>query len=116
MIENFDIEDPEQLLEVFDDNYWDNKNDIIRDISNKLQEFGYSTINLTKDSDDSEYYIEFSCKHGIICGCVWISKCDNDDGYVFDISEYDCNNKRNKCLICKKVNTIKVENKDVDFK
>lgn len=106
-----DKEDPEQLFEIFEDNSWYNKDDIIRDITDKLREFGYSTIDDSKYASDNEYYISFLCEHRVICGHVWIYE-DDDKGYKFDISDRDVNDNLNKCSICKKVKTIKIHNQE----
>jgi len=102
-----DKEDPEQLFEIFEDNSWHNKDDIIRDITDKLREFGYSTVDDSEYASDNEYYINFVCEHGIVHGHVWIYE-DEDEGYRFDISDCDTNDNLNECPMCKKVKTVKI--------
>jgi len=100
-------EDPEQLFEIFDNKIWKNNEDIINDITNKLKEFGYTTIDASKYASDNEHYINFLCEHKIVCGHIWIYE-DRDEGYSFDISEEDANGNLNECSICKKVRTIDI--------
>ena len=100
-------EDPEQLFEIFDNKIWKNNEDIINDITNKLKEFGYTTIDASEYASDNEYYINFLCEHKIVCGHIWIYE-DRDEGYSFDISEEDANGNLNECSICKKVRTIDI--------
>ena len=103
-----DKEDPEQLFEIFEDIIWDSKDDIVRDISDKLKEFGYLTVDASKYASDGECYINFMCEHGIVCGHVWIYACE-DGEYEFDISDSDANDdSTNECSMCKKVKTIKI--------
>lgn len=102
-----DKEDPVQLLEIFQDKSWKNKDDIIRDITNKLREFGYITEVITDKEENNEYNINFSCEHGVVCGHFWIYE-DCDDGYICDMSYRDINNDLNECQICKMVKTIKI--------
>jgi hypothetical protein len=106
-----DKEDPEQLFEIFEDHFWHNKYDLIRYITGKLREFGYSTVDDSEYASDNEYYISFVCKHGVIHGHVWIYE-DEDKGYKFDISDCNVNDNINKCPICKKVKTIKMYNQE----
>ena len=107
-------EDPEQLFEIFEGKLWNNSDDIIRDISDKLIEFGYTTMDASDSASDGEYYIRFACKHGTICGHVWIYKDEDeedDEGYKFVVSDCDIDDRPYKCSMCKKVKTVKISNK-----
>lgn len=98
-------EDPEQLFEIFENRVWNNKEDIIKDITEKLKEFGYTTIDASEYASDNEHYINFLCEHKIVCGHIWIYE-DRDEGYSFDISEENANGNLDECSICEKVKTI----------
>lgn len=108
-----DKEDPEQLLEIFENTIWDNKDDIVKDLSDKLRGFGYPTLDISEYTSDSECYINFLCEHGVICGRVWIYEYE-DGGYKFDILDYDINyNDLDECPTCKKVKTVKIDNRKI---
>ena len=107
-----DIEDPEQLLEIFENTIWYNKEGIIEDITEKLKEFGYSTVGASEHASDSEHYIKFLCKHGVVLGHIWIFE-DEDGGYIFYVLDCDIDySDLNECQLCKKVKTIKICNED----
>jgi len=104
-------EDPEQLFEIFENRVWNNKDDIIKDITNKLKEFGYTTIDASEYASDNEHYINFLCEHKIVCGHIWIYE-DNDEGYTFDISNEDANGSLSECSTCEKVRTVDIHNRE----
>lgn len=105
-------EDPEQLFEIFENRVWNNKEDIIKDITEKLREFGYSTIDASEYASDNEHYINFLCEHKIVCGHIWIYE-DNDEGYTFDILDEDANDNLSECSICEKVRTVDIYNQEI---
>lgn len=107
-----DKEDPVQLLKIFENTFWYTKEDIAIDITDKLEEFGYSTEDASKYASDNECYINFVCEHGVIGGHVWIYE-DEDEGYRFDVSDDNANGDSvDKCSMCKKVKTIKISNQE----
>lgn len=96
-----DREDPEKILEILSRQTWDSKPNMIKDITDKLREFGYST-------SDSVYpnAINIICEHGKVCRLVlFIAGCPFPGEWTFDISDADT--IRNRCKICRRRKTIK---------
>ena len=91
-------EEPEKLLEIFEDELWGNKEAIIVDITDKLIEFGYS---ISSDLDPN--IINVLCEHGKVCRIVILSE-DLDGDWKFDISDDD--SIKDRCQICRKRRTI----------
>ena len=91
-------EEPEKLFEIFEDQFWDNKETIIKDITDKLRELGYST----KDDLDPDV-VDIICEHGKVCRIVLLL--ENSDGdWTFEFSDDD--SIKDRCQICRKRKTI----------
>lgn len=94
-------EEPEKILEIFSCRSWDNKEDLIKGMTDKLKEFGYST-------SDSGYpnAINIICEHKKPCRLILFATGLPSPGeWTFDISDADT--IRNRCKICRKRKTIK---------
>ena len=91
-------EEPEKLFEIFDCQFWDSKEDIIKDVTAKLREFGYSI-----NSDIDPNIINVICEHGKVCRTILFTE-DEEGGLEFDIRDDD--SIKDRCQICRKRTTI----------
>jgi len=108
-------EEPEKLFEIFDQ-LWDSKEEMVKDITDKLKEFGYST---TENIDQD--VINVMCEHEKVCRIVMLTQYEEGD-WVFDIRDDD--SIKDICQICRIKKTIqymfdgdalKYWNKDEEF-
>ncbi len=85
-------EEPEKLFEIFDSQFWDSKEEMLKDITEKLKELGYST---NEDVDPDT--INVICEHEKICRKILLAQ--YEEGYwVFDIRDDD--SIKDRCQIC----------------
>ncbi len=74
-------EEPEKLFEIYDYQFWDSKEEMARDITDRLREIGYST----KDGIDSNT-INVICEHEKVCRTVLLAQYEEGD-WLFDIRD-----------------------------
>jgi hypothetical protein len=91
-------EEPEKLFEIFDCQFWDNKEEMAKDVTDKLRELGYST----NDGIDPNT-INIICEHGKVCRTVLLAQYEEGD-WVFDIRDDD--SIKDRCQICRIKKTI----------
>lgn len=91
-------EEPEKLFEIFDCQFWDSKEEMVKDITDKLREFGYST---TENIDQNT--INLICGHEKVCRTVLLAQYEEGD-WVFDIRDDD--SIKDRCQICRIKKTI----------
>lgn len=93
-------EEPEKLFESFNHDGWHNKEEIVKDIKDKLRELGYST----KDDTDPNI-MNVICEHGKVCRVILLYDDKTDeDPWSFDIEDYD--SIPDRCQICREAKTI----------
>ena len=93
------LEEPEKLFEIFEDKLWDNNENIVIDITDKLIELRYSVSSNLEDPN----IINVICEHGKVCRTILLSE-DSDRDWTFDISDDD--SIKDRCQICRKRKTI----------
>lgn len=92
-------EEPEKLFDIFDSQFWDSKEKMVKDITDKLKEFGYST-----NEDIDQNTINIICEHGKVCRTVLLAQYEEGD-WVFDIRDDD--SIKDRCQKCRKRKTVK---------
>lgn len=95
-------EEPEKLFDMLEYDCWPSKDEMIKDITDKLRELGYST----KEHIDPDV-INIICEHGKICRVLLLHKDKSEGEYpwsINDICDYD--SIPNRCQTCRKRKTI----------
>ncbi len=85
-------EEPEKLFEIFDFKFWDSKEEMVKEIMDKLKELGYST-----NEDIGPNTINIICEHGKVCRTILLAQYEEGD-WVFDIRDDD--SVKDRCQIC----------------
>jgi len=95
-------EEPEKLFEIFDCQFWDSKEEMVKNVTDKLREFGYST-----NDGIGPNTINVICEHGKVCRTVLLKEPEEEPGkgiWIFDIRDDD--SIKDRCQICRIRKTI----------